>query len=185
MYPFCLKINKVVAIIIVINIVCFFFSSSSFFILLFKIWHKLFLDWALAKIIELHTERTQSILQSICNTLCQNYTRTYGNRSLAAINLFYMVSPSYTFCSCTLKSKRFEKGGSSKKLKMNGCSFQQVLRQIFSWFLSQHRKTVFLKGFSQITGKFERFKYFNIETNFLKNETHFQKTGIFFFNWKY
>ena len=30
-----------------------------------------------------------------------------------------------------------------------------------------------------ITGKFEQFKYFDFETNFLKNEIHFEKTGIF------
>ena len=29
-----------------------------------------------------------------------------------------------------------------------------------------------------ITGKFERFQYFNFETNFLKNKNLFQKTGV-------
>ena len=29
---------------------------------------------------------------------------------------------------------------------MNGCSFQQVLRQYLGWFLSQHWKTLFLRG---------------------------------------
>ena len=31
-----------------------------------------------------------------------------------------------------------------------------------------------------IDGNFERFQYFNFETNFLKNENLFQKTGVVF-----
>ena len=123
-------------------------SSSLFFILFIEIWRKLFIGWALTEIIELHTERARSVLQIVCNTLCQNYTRTYGNRNLPAFNLFYMVSRSYTFHCCTLKSAEIWKRWFIRKKKMNGCSFQQILRQSFSWFLSQHRKTVFLKGFS-------------------------------------
>ena len=30
---------------------------------------------------------------------------------------------------------------------MNGCSFQQVSRQNLGWFLSQHWKTLLLRGF--------------------------------------
>ena len=30
---------------------------------------------------------------------------------------------------------------------MNDCTFQQVLRQNLRWFSSQHRKTLFLRGF--------------------------------------
>ena len=33
--------------------------------------------------------------------------------------------------------------------------------------------------------KFERFQYFNFETNFLKNENLFQKTGVLFFSWNH
>ena len=33
-----------------------------------------------------------------------------------------------------------------------------------------------------ISGNFERFQYFNTETNFLKNENRFQKVGGSFFN---
>ena len=85
----------------------------------------------------------------------------------------------------------------SNREKMNRCSFQEVLRQNLSWFLSQHRKTLFLRGFilkpterayiflkmeifkivirlrcfyMTVTGKFEYFQYFNFDTNFLKNE---------------
>ena len=32
-----------------------------------------------------------------------------------------------------------------------------------------------------ITGNFERFQYFNFETDFLENENLFQKTGVPFF----
>ena len=31
-----------------------------------------------------------------------------------------------------------------------------------------------------ITGNFERFQYFNFETDFLENENLFQKTGVIF-----
>ena len=34
-----------------------------------------------------------------------------------------------------------------QKVEMNGCYFQQVLQQNLGWFLSEHRKTVFLRGF--------------------------------------
>ena len=35
------------------------------------------------------------------------------------------------------------------------------------------------------SGNFERFQYFNFETNFLENENLFQKTGEPFCSWKY
>ena len=31
-----------------------------------------------------------------------------------------------------------------------------------------------------ISGNFERYQYFNFETNFFKNENFFQKTGVLF-----
>ena len=34
-----------------------------------------------------------------------------------------------------------------------------------------------------ITGNFERFQYFNFETDFLEKENLFQKTGVKFFSW--
>ena len=33
-----------------------------------------------------------------------------------------------------------------------------------------------------MAGNFERFQYFNFETNFLENENLFQKTGVLFFS---
>ena len=36
-----------------------------------------------------------------------------------------------------------------------------------------------------ITENFERFQYFNFETDFLENENLFQKTGLPFFSWKH
>ena len=33
-----------------------------------------------------------------------------------------------------------------------------------------------------ISGNFQRFQYFNFETNFLENENLFQKTGAVFFS---
>ena len=41
----------------------------------------------------------------------------------------------------------FEKGDSSNRQKMNGCSFQQVIWQNLSRFLSEQRKLLFLIGF--------------------------------------
>ena len=32
-----------------------------------------------------------------------------------------------------------------------------------------------------MSGDFERFQYFNFETNFLENKKNFQKTGVWFF----
>ena len=41
-----------------------------------------------------------------------------------------------------------------------------------------HRSACF---YLTITGNFEQFQYFNLETDFLKNENLFQKTGVPFF----
>ena len=41
----------------------------------------------------------------------------------------------------------FEKVEASSRQKMDSCSFQEVLRQHLSWFLSYHMKTLFLRGF--------------------------------------
>ena len=35
-----------------------------------------------------------------------------------------------------------------------------------------------------ISGNFERFQYFNFETDFLENENFFQKLKVPFFQWK-
>ena len=93
-------------------------------------------------------------------------------------------------------------------LKMNGCCFKQDLLQNLGRFLSSHWKRLFLKGFVLkpterakvllkhgsskdrhvyvlITKNFERFQYFNFETDFLENENRFQKTGVPFFSWKH
>ena len=45
------------------------------------------------------------------------------------------------------KEQIFEKVDLSNRQKKNGCSFQQILRQNFSWFFSKHRKALFLSGF--------------------------------------
>ena len=101
----------------------------------------------------------------------------------------------------------FEKGDLSNRHKMNGCSFHYILLQNLSWLLSQCGKTLIIGGFilkpteirarffqnspqfersacfyMTITGNFECFQYFNFETNFLKNEIFFQKTGVPFFS---
>ena len=92
----------------------------------------------------------------------------------------------------------------SKKLKMNGCFFQEILRQNVGWFLSQHRQTLIRRSFTLkpklitqiplknsttnfqispprsvyfhviITEDFERFQYFNFETGFPKNGNFFK-----------
>ena len=125
-----------------------------------------------------------------------------------------------SFFICLHKYKQaqmFEKGDSSNRQKINGCSFQHVLQQNLSWFLPQHRKTFFRWGFTlkptervqvllqtgswdfqnsppfgrstcfyvAIIENFQGFQYFKFETNFLKNENLFQKTGAPFFSWKY
>ena len=96
-------------------------------------------------------------------------------------------------------------------VKMNGCFFQQVLRQNFSFCLNTgklfcrgliptERAWVFLKNGTrdfQINPPFERsacfyvtssenfehFQCFNFETDFLENENFFQKTGVPIFSW--
>ena len=35
--------------------------------------------------------------------------------------------------------------------------------------------------YEKVSGSFERFQYFNFETDFLENENLFQKTGVLFF----
>ena len=39
--------------------------------------------------------------------------------------------------------------------------------------------------FVTIRRNFERFQYFNFETDFLENEKYFQKTGASLFSWKH
>ena len=96
-------------------------------------------------------------------------------------------------------------------VKMNGCFFQQVLRQNFSFCLNTgklfcrgliptERAWVFLKNGTrdfQINPPFERsacfyvtssenfehFQCFNFETDFLENQNFSQKTGVPFFSW--
>ena len=78
------------------------------------------------------------------------YSVRYKNCCLAASDLFYLVTQSVcTFHYHVLRVQMFEKCDSSKKtVRMNSCSFQQVLRQNLGWFLSKHwKKTRFLRGF--------------------------------------
>ena len=90
-------------------------------------------------------------------------------------------------------------------VKVNGCSFQQVLRQNLGWFyfkaniksIDSSKKTVpgiFKRAlrlrdrrvFMWQSLKIEKhFQYFNFETDFQENENHFQKTGVPFFSWKH
>ena len=83
---------------------------------------------------------------------------------------------------------------------MNGCSFQHVLLQNLDSFLPKYGKTLFSRGcvlkptvlgtrdfqndppfersacfYFIISGNFERFQYFNYETNFMENENLYQK----------
>ena len=37
--------------------------------------------------------------------------------------------------------------------------------------------------YETISGNFERFQYFNFDTDFLKNENIFQKTGVPLLSW--
>ena len=83
---------------------------------------------------------------------------------------------------------------------MHGCSFQQLLRQIWVGLRLNTGKRFFLGiGSSKkdtsdfqnsppferltcfyvtISGIFERFQYFNFKTDFLEYENLFQKTGV-------
>ena len=93
----------------------------------------------------------------------------------------------------------FEKGDSSKRQRVNGCSFSQALQQNFSWFCLNTRKRFFLRGFifkvnrkNTILGIFKialflrdrhgfmRQCNFNFEKNFLESENLFQKWGTVF-----
>ena len=69
-------------------------------------------------------------------------TKIYCNKSLATFIYFHTQLNSIHSIVTYKRVKVFEKGDSSNSQKMNGCSFQQVLR-----FLFQHRKKVFLKRF--------------------------------------
>ena len=52
---------------------------------------------------------------------------------------------------------------------------------IFQITLCLNDRYVFMR---QSSGNFERFQYFNSETNFLENENLFQKTVVLFYSWK-
>ena len=61
---------------------------------------------------------------------------------------------------------------------MNGCSFQQVLRQNFGWFLSKHCKTLFLRGF--ILKPTERGQVLSKNgTRDFQNKTPFDRSACF------
>ena len=97
---------------------------------------------------------------------------------------------------------------SNRTVKINGCSFQQVLRQNLGWFLSLHWKTLFLRSFilnstegAQVLLKngtsdfqnnlpFERSACFMLQSvknlnvfNTLTLKQIFQKTKTFLKNW--
>ena len=86
-------------------------------------------------------------------------TRIYWNRILATSDLFQVFTQSinpYTF----------------------GCFFQQVLRQTLSWFLSWHRKILFLRGF--ILKSIERAKVLlRNDTRDFQNSIPFWENGMF------
>ena len=66
-------------------------------------------------------------------------------------HLFHMFTQSikcYALHYHVLGVQMFKKYDSSNRtVKINGCSFQQVLRQNLGWFLSLHWKTLFLRSF--------------------------------------
>ena len=68
----------------------------------------------------------------------------------------------------------FEKGDSSNSQKMNGCSFQQVLR-----FLFQHRKKVFFKSFILKPLKRTYVLLINVIRNF-QNSPPFGRSACFY-----
>ena len=71
------------------------------------------------------------------------------------------------------------KGDSSNRKKKNGCSFQQVLRQNLSWFLSEHRKTLFLRGFTLNPTEKAKFFQKNGTTDF-QNSPPFEVSTYFY-----
>ena len=85
----------------------------------------------------------------------------------------------YTFYCHILKGKVFERGDLSNKKKINGCSFQQVSRQNLSWFLSQHRKTLCVRGF--ILKQTERGKVLQkSDTIDFQNSPPFERSACFY-----
>ena len=67
------------------------------------------------------------------------------------------------------------------------CKLYNYIYESFSWgFTSKpaERASILLINGTALRGNLERFQYFNFETNFLKNESFFQKIEVPFFIWK-
>ena len=74
--------------------------------------------------------------------------------------------------------QKLEKVDSSSRLKMNGCSFQQVLRQNLSCFLSENRKMIFL---SFILNPTERAQvYLKYDSRDFQNYSPFERSAYFY-----
>ena len=84
-------------------------------------------------------------------------------------NLFYRKP------ICSLKSKRKHENGNKKKAIT--CLIRKI-NTFYSLALRLRDRHVFMRQSLQI-------QYLNFETNFLKNENLFQKTGVPFFSLKY
>ena len=95
------------------------------------------------------------------------YSIQYKNGYLAASDLYHMFTQSsdlfHMFTQVLyiplsrIKENRCLKNVIYQIVKMNGCSFQQALRQTLGWFLSEHWKTLFLSGFILSQPKEHRF----------------------------
>ena len=72
-------------------------------------------------------------------------------------DLFHMVTQVLYIPLSRIKENRCLKNVIYQIVKMNGCSFQQALRQTLGWFLSEHWKTLFLSGFILSQPKEHRF----------------------------
>ena len=95
------------------------------------------------------------------------YSIQYKNGYLAASDLYHMFTQSSDLFRMftqvlyiplsRIKENRCLKNVIYQIVKMNGCSFQQALRQTLGWFLSEHWKTLFLSGFILSQPKEHRF----------------------------
>ena len=72
-------------------------------------------------------------------------------------DLFHMFTQVLYIPLSRIKENRCLKNVIYQIVKMNGCSFQQALRQTLGWFLSEHWKTLFLSGFILSQPKEHRF----------------------------
>ena len=91
-------------------------------------------------------------------------------------NMFYGIS---TFLNMTFAELP---GGKSADPGEYNCFYISPLKSLNLVFIPSATLDDYRGIWTGCTGNFERFQYFELETNFLKNENFFQKTRALFFS---